>query len=248
MPLLRYLGYVGGVLLMLILVADAYLPKLPAAQTSGPRLPVIHIYADRKGPERVVYDTSVPMNSPAPAVSADAGVPAQAAVVDVSSRVREAFGQLQPSDAGTVQSLSHTFGVQDVVRVRERIAYLDALREMCNASALLLLQSEEFRHAVPAKTYEYLRSGRPIVALATPDGESARLLRQFAGVFLAPPDDASEVGACLETAHRAWRAAQVFDRSTQQLGQYSRRSVAASLAKILDRTRAPETGDGRGRA
>src|SRR6516162_7720290 len=104
MPLLRYLGYVGGVLLMLILVADAYLPKLPAAQTSGPRLPVIHIYADRKGPERVVYDTSVPMNSPAPAVSADAGVPAQAAVVDVSSRVREAFGQLQPSDAGTVQS------------------------------------------------------------------------------------------------------------------------------------------------
>ena len=152
------------------------------------------------------------------------------------------------ADAGTVQSLSQTFGLQDVVRVRERIAYLDALREMCNASALLLLQSEEFRHAVPAKTYEYLRSGRPIVALATPDGESARLLRQFAGVFLAPPDDASEVGACLETAHRAWRAAQVFDRSTQQLGQYSRRSVAASLAKILDRTRAPEMGDGRGRA
>jgi hypothetical protein len=104
MPLLRYLVYVGGVLLVLILVADAYLPKLPTPQTSGPRLPVIHIYADPKGPERVVYDTSIPMNSPAPAVSAEAGIPAQAAVVDVSSRVREAFGQLQPSGAGTVQS------------------------------------------------------------------------------------------------------------------------------------------------
>ena len=149
---------------------------------------------------------------------------------------------------GTLLSLSHTFGLEDVIRLRERVPYVEALREMCKASALLLLQGGEFRHAVPAKTYEYLRSGRPIVALATPDGESARLLRQFAGVFLALPDQPAEVAECLEGAHRAWRDGQVFERSTQQLAPYTRRSVAAELAQILDRTRAPATGDGRGRA
>jgi glycosyltransferase involved in cell wall biosynthesis len=151
------------------------------------------------------------------------------------------------ADAGTLLSLSRTFGLEDVIRMRERVPHPEALREMCDASALLLLQGEEFRHAVPAKTYEYLRSGRPIVALATPDGESARLLRQFAGVFLALPDQAAEIGAGLEAAHRAWRAAQVFERSTQQLGPYTRRSIAAELAAILDGTRAAATGDGRGR-
>lgn len=104
MPLLRYFTYVGGVLLALLFVADAYLPKLPAVETSGPQLPAIHIHSDRRGPDRVVYDTSIPMIIPAPAANAEAVIPAQAAVADVSSRAREAFGQLPPPDAGTVRS------------------------------------------------------------------------------------------------------------------------------------------------
>jgi hypothetical protein len=105
MPLLRYFFYVGGVLLALLFVADACLPNLPAAETSGPQLPVIHIYSDRRGPDRVVYDTNLAMIAPAPAANAEAGIPAHAAAGDVSSSVREAFGQLQPPDAGTVRSL-----------------------------------------------------------------------------------------------------------------------------------------------
>jgi hypothetical protein len=101
MPLLRYFVYVGGTLLALLLVVNAYLPSSPAVETSGPHLPVIHIYADRTGPDRVVYDTSVAL--PAPPPNAQAGTPAQAAVVDVSGRVREAFAQLPPPDAGKVQ-------------------------------------------------------------------------------------------------------------------------------------------------
>jgi len=150
--------------------------------------------------------------------------------------------------ADTLLSLSGALGLGEVIRVRERVPYLEALREMCNASALLLLQGGEFRHAVPAKTYEYLRSGRPIVALATPDGESARLLRQFTGVFMAVPEQPAEVAACLRAAYRAWRDGSVFDRSSQQLAAYTRRSAAAELAGILERTRAPDAGDRRGSA
>lgn len=102
MPLLRYFLYVGGVLMALLFVANAFLPKIPSAETSGPQLPVVRLYSDRKGPERVVYDTSVPMISPAPAAKADADIPAETAVVDVSKRVRDAFAQLPPSDAGKV--------------------------------------------------------------------------------------------------------------------------------------------------
>ena len=104
MPLVRYFLFVGGALLALLFISDAYLPKLPVA---GERrisdLPAIRIHSDRKWPERVVFDTSQPTIVPPQTASqrqAGSGGPPQATVADVSAkaRVREAFAQLQPSD------------------------------------------------------------------------------------------------------------------------------------------------------
>ena len=101
MPLARYFFFVGGVLLALLFIADAYLPKLPVADTVNADFPVIRIHSDRKWPERVVYDTSLPTNIPAQIANTDASIPAPAAIAGVPAKtqVREAFAQLQPSDA-----------------------------------------------------------------------------------------------------------------------------------------------------
>jgi len=69
MPLTRYFLLVGGVLLALLFVADAYLPKLPLADTANADLPVIRIHTDRKWPAPVVYDTSLPTIVPAQTAS-----------------------------------------------------------------------------------------------------------------------------------------------------------------------------------
>ena len=101
MPLARYFFFVGGVLLALLFISDAYLPKLPVAERAYTDLPVIRIHSDRKWPERVVYDTSLPTIIPAQIANTDASVPPPEAVADISAKaqVREAFAQLQPSDA-----------------------------------------------------------------------------------------------------------------------------------------------------
>jgi hypothetical protein len=104
MPLARYFLFVGAVLLALLFVSDAYLPKLPVADSTvaAVDLPMIRIHSDRKWPERVVFDTSMPTITPRPAANTVANVAAPATVADVSAkvRVREAFAQLplQPSD------------------------------------------------------------------------------------------------------------------------------------------------------
>jgi hypothetical protein len=97
MSLARYFFFVGGVLLALLFISDAFLPKLRVADSAYTDLPVIRIHSNRKWPERVVYDTSLPTIIPAQ----DASVPPPEAVTDVSAKaqVREAFAQLQPSDA-----------------------------------------------------------------------------------------------------------------------------------------------------
>jgi hypothetical protein len=105
MPLGRYFLFVGGVLLALLFVSHAVLPNIPPADRAdtGVDKSTIRIHSDRKWPERVVYDTSIPTIVPAPIAQADASLAAPAATTAADSsakvRVREALAQLPSSDA-----------------------------------------------------------------------------------------------------------------------------------------------------
>ena len=107
MPLARYFLFVGAALLALLFVADANLPKLPAAErtnaAAGPSM--IRIHSDRKWPERVVFDTTLPSIAPATTGMVEAKASAPTSVADVSAkvRVREVFAQFPRPPSSPVQ-------------------------------------------------------------------------------------------------------------------------------------------------
>ena len=96
MPLARYILSVGGALLTLLFLLDAYLPKKPVSDAGNSRSAIIYIHSDQKWPERIVYDTSLPTVLPAERanIEADVTAPDNASAV---ATVREAFAKLQPS-------------------------------------------------------------------------------------------------------------------------------------------------------
>ena len=96
MPLMRYFVWVGSVLLALLFIAGACLPKLPTAGKTDALPPGIRIHSDQKWPERIVYDTSAPMLRPAPAVNPEA---AASAPPVASPKLREALAELPPQPA-----------------------------------------------------------------------------------------------------------------------------------------------------
>lgn len=101
MPLARYFLYVGGVLLALLFVVDAYAPSSPVVSSPDTNIekPIIRIRSDRKWPERVVFDTSIPTIVPASVANAE-GVAAPAPVADVPAKARalQSFAELKPAD------------------------------------------------------------------------------------------------------------------------------------------------------
>ncbi len=101
MPLVRYFLYVGGALLALLFVVDTCLPQPPATEHSDAAvdLSTIRIHSDRKWPERVVFDTSLPTIRSASTTIAEVTVPQPRSVADLPAkvRVREAFAQLRPN-------------------------------------------------------------------------------------------------------------------------------------------------------
>ncbi len=92
MPLVRYFFYVGAVLVALLIISDAYLPKMPMPESAAADLSMIRIRSDRKWPERVVFDTSSPAFAAVQTANAD--LSAAAAKFSAEVRVREAFAQI----------------------------------------------------------------------------------------------------------------------------------------------------------
>ena len=99
----RYFLFVGGALLALLLVVNAALPALPAAETpqsAGTDHSIIRIHSDRKWPERVVFDTTRPTIVPNPTLAASQTAvapkpPKVAAVEPANGQAREAFAELR---------------------------------------------------------------------------------------------------------------------------------------------------------
>jgi hypothetical protein len=102
MPLARYFLFVGGALLALLFVFDAYAPPLAVVNRTEAAndLPVIRINSERKWPERIEFDTSMTPIIPAQLVKAETlPIPATIAAVSAGERVRDAFGQFTPADS-----------------------------------------------------------------------------------------------------------------------------------------------------
>ena len=109
MPWVRYFIFVGGALLALFFVADAYAPKLPvvtAAEVARAENPTLRIRSDRKWPERIVFDTSIPTIVPKLAANTTESVLAPAKIADATAdvRVRASFAQLAPPETIKPQS------------------------------------------------------------------------------------------------------------------------------------------------
>jgi hypothetical protein len=100
MPVLRYFVFVGGALLALLLVCNAVLPQAPLPETlkSVSDMPSVRIKSERKWPERVVFDTTVPSVPTVSIAQVDAkgSTNEQAATTGDAqkARARDAFAQI----------------------------------------------------------------------------------------------------------------------------------------------------------
>jgi hypothetical protein len=88
-------------------------------------------------------------------------------------------------------------------------------------------------HQIPLKTYEYLRAGRPILAL-TPQGAIANLLRRTGGAWVVDPADDRGIAAAVLEAYRLWEGGFPGPGPDRELvASFDRRALVGRLAEIL---------------
>jgi hypothetical protein len=127
-----------------------------------------------------------------------------------------------------------SLGIDDIVRLEPVVAYRHALGEMLRADGLLLFQGIVCNHQIPAKIYEYYRSGRPIFALVDAAGICARMLGDVGATDQANMADAQDIARALRIFLDKLRAGQAVGVDYAVASQHSRRSRTGELAELLN--------------
>ena len=130
--------------------------------------------------------------------------------------------------------LARRYDVESMIERLPPISYRAALEEMLRADALLVLQASNCNEQIPAKLYEYLRTGRPILALTDPDGDTAGVMREAGLDAIAPLDRADTIAESLAQLLSALRSGTAATPDARWVAGASRRERARELSNLLD--------------
>lgn len=161
-------------------------------------------------------------------------------VHDALARRPEARRRLRVKLAGPfesgVEDRAVALGLRGIVEFLGPVAHAAARALQARADLLLLWKpsGEGYRTMVPGKLYEYLGSGRPILAVLEREDEAARLAADGGAVVV--PARREAIAREIELRYAAWRdGARPTTTRPAWLEAHTRARLAAGLARTLER-------------
>jgi glycosyltransferase involved in cell wall biosynthesis len=143
---------------------------------------------------------------------------------------------LAPGNEEKYQQEIVRLGLSNLIRILPAVPYHEGLKKMAEADVLLLFQGPGYNELIPAKLYEYFRIGRPILAFAPEDSDTARLIRCLHAGEIVPIDRSQAIANVLAEWIRNIR--QGFSLPAirpEKIAKFSRKSQAAALAKKFEK-------------
>ena len=130
--------------------------------------------------------------------------------------------------------LAREHGIEEFLDVCPAIPYRDALAEMLSVDGLLVMQASNCNAQIPAKIYEYLRAGKPIVGLTDPEGDTAGVLKAAGLLDIARLDSADEIAQLLVDVLTSWRKGIKRLPDVNSVQQASRLGRSRDFVKLLE--------------
>jgi glycosyltransferase involved in cell wall biosynthesis len=132
-------------------------------------------------------------------------------------------------------AMAQEHGARAFIEVCPPIPYREALAEMMAVDGLLVMQASNCNAQIPAKVYEYLRAGKPILALTDFVGDTAGVLKAAGLPDIVSLDSADAIATALPGIVHAWRSGTAALPQAAAVQQASRRGRAEQLAGLLDK-------------
>lgn len=109
-----------------------------------------------------------------------------------------------------------------------------------NASLLLLTLNAETKPMakglIPAKLFEYMASGRPILCIGSKEGDTARILKETNAGVTVGFEEKDQIKEAVKTYYQRFLTDGLPGNEITTLGKYSRKSLAEEYVNLLEKT------------
>lgn len=163
---------------------------------------------------------------------------------ELRSHIRVRFiGEVKfnPALAEQIPQVIQQEELHHIVTLEPFLPHREALAQMIQCHCLLLVQNNlpeapnEAAMVIGAKIFEYLRAQRPILALVSPEGDTARLVREYGtGLVVSTDNIEGIVRAFLEMYGAFCRGELAVRSDLTQIQQFERKNQTKELAEILN--------------
>ena len=126
-------------------------------------------------------------------------------------------------------------GRKSLIRTYGWIPQAEALRLSEETDYLLLIML--FASAMTGKVFEYMATGKPVLAVGPPEGELAMAINDTRVGWCADPNKPEEVRAMLERAAAAVDSGAPFQPRTDLIQKYDRSRQAAEYSRLIQASR-----------
>ncbi|MDP6053355.1 MAG: glycosyltransferase [Candidatus Latescibacteria bacterium] len=143
----------------------------------------------------------------------------------------------------SVETLIRKYKIQHLVTHFGYLTHEKAVTQILAANALVLFitsESHQVKGVPTGKIYEYLASGKPILAIA-PDGAASDLIKRYDRGQTIPPDDVHQIAMALGTWIRQYGAGDLpeYPVEDEPIRPFSRFQLTDQLAQILNHVVTP---------
>ncbi|MFC1719532.1 glycosyltransferase family 4 protein [Pseudomonadota bacterium] len=150
-----------------------------------------------------------------------------------------------PSDLPVKLSIRFIGGAGDVafpdlpglkVEVIPRVSQKEALREQEEANILLIVFDRRVGAShIPGKLYGYLASGRPILAVVPPNGDTAKIIRECNAGWVIDCEHPQAIAEQLRAlTHLFGNYQNIQAGESKSISKYSRRNLARRLSDLFE--------------
>lgn len=122
----------------------------------------------------------------------------------------------------------------NTVHAKGQVPFEEVGKALGHADLLLLLQPGT-KTQIPSKLFEYIASGKPILAVTPLDGGTARLVDREGFGLVASPDDPQQIAKALISLYRRWReGTEAVGLRSADRQKFNIKRITGELATLLD--------------
>jgi hypothetical protein len=124
--------------------------------------------------------------------------------------------------------------IDNLIHLLPPLSYQEALQDAALADGLIVFQAACCDHQIPAKVFEYLRLAKPILALTSHEGDTAKLLQMTGGATIVDSADWRAIYSRLPDFLQAVETRCHPEPKPEAVLRFSRQAQTEKLARLLD--------------